>query len=114
MAALAALSACAHTQTASQPATQPAAYVSLLVGDPAPADGFFLSDQGAREFLKRQYAREFDLQRQLAITTLEKQEDDKALEGGNFWAKWGFPIGGAVGILVGVLVGGTVVGVAHR
>jgi hypothetical protein len=99
-----AASSCAavRAQPASQPASMSASgYELVSEGEPARADGLFLTIPSAREMLKAQRLRELDLQEQLAESNLQRDAADKQLALDQFCAKWCLPLG---------LIGGTILG----
>ena len=102
---LALLSACAHLQPSSLPATMPVGYVSVAPAEPAPADGFFISTPDLRARVKAEHLFVLDLQQQIAVANRERDDDAAALMRANWWGKYGVWLGAGLGALLGGFVG---------
>lgn len=80
-------------------------YELVSEGEPARADGFFLTVEAARSTLKSQRLHELDLQEQIAERTLERDNAAKQLSRDELLARWGIPVTGVVGLIVGGILG---------
>jgi hypothetical protein len=83
----------------------------MAKGDPAPEDGYFLSESGADVELVLRAAEQRDFKERLAQMQHDKEiaedvakESQKKVVKEEFLARWGLPVGGMVGLVVGSAV----------
>jgi hypothetical protein len=81
-------------------------YELVSTGETVREDGLFVTIPNAREILKAQRFREFDLQEKLEEAKLQQEQDAKALKIDAFCSKWCFPLG-----LIGGFIGGGALGI---